>query len=90
MATKRTKNSQQMAIETILKSIEKKYLTREKMYDRILLNKNRSETGVIDIVGRIDMIDAVRENVRTALQFSDYRRAFWYLSLLTRLCERYF
>lgn len=90
MISKRENRAQQMVIETLLTSIENKYLTREKMYDRILHNRESSDPAVIDIVGRIDLIDSVSENVKTSLQFSDYRRATWYLQLLMRLCEKYF
>ena len=87
---KRENRAQQMSIETLLVSIEKKYLTREKMYNRILHNRDDSDPTVINIIGRIDIIDSVRENVKTSLQFGDYKRATWYLSLLMRLCEEYF
>ena len=87
---KRENRAQQMSIETLLISIEKKYLTREKMYNRILHNRDDEDPTVINIIGRIDIIDSVRENVKTALQFGDYKRATWYLSLLVRLCEKYF
>ena len=86
----REDRAQQMSIETLLNSIEKKYITREKMYNRILLGRDTSDPNVINIIGRIDIIDSVRENVKTSLQFGDYRRASWYLSLLLRLCEKYF
>ena len=87
---KRKSNSQRFAIERLMSDIEKKYLTREKMYERILHRRERSESNVVDILGRIEIIDAVSENVKTALQFGDYRRALWYLQLLLRLCEKYF
>lgn len=87
---KREKKAQQMVIETLLMNIEKKYMTREKMYNRILHNREKSDSTVIDIIGRMDIVDSVRENVKTALQFGDYRRAAWYLQLLLRLCEKYF
>ena len=88
--SKRENKAQQLSIETLLVSIEKKYLTREKMYNRILHNRENSAPSVINIVGRMDIVDSVRQNVRTSLQFGDYRRATWYLQLLLRLCEKYF
>ena len=88
--SKRENKAQQLSIETLLVSIEKKYLTREKMYNRILHNRENSDPSVINIVGRMDIVDSVRQNVRTSLQFGDYRRATWYLQLLLRLCEKYF
>ena len=87
---KREKKAQKSSIETLLMSIEKRYLTREKMYNRILHNRESSDPSVINIIGRMDIVDSVRQNVRTSLQFGDYRRATWYLQLLLRLCERYF
>ncbi len=87
---KREKKAQKSSIETLLMSIEKKYLTREKMYNRILHNRESSDPSVINIIGRMDIVDSVRQNVRTSLQFGDYRRATWYLQLLLRLCEKYF
>ncbi len=87
---KREKKAQKSSIETLLMSIEKKYLTREKMYNRILHNRESSDPSVINIIGRMDIVDSVRQNVRTSLQFGDYRRATWYLHLLLRLCEKYF
>ena len=88
--SKREMKAQQLAIETLLVSIEKKYLTREKMYNRILHNRESTDSSVINIVGRMDIVDSVRQNVRTSLQFGDYRRATWYLRMLLRLCEKYF
>ncbi|MBR2179490.1 MAG: hypothetical protein IJ862_03720 [Selenomonadaceae bacterium] len=87
---KREKKAQRSSIETLLVSIEKKYLTREKMYNRILHNRESTDPSVINIIGRMDIVDSVRQNVRTSLQFDDYRRATWYLQLLLRLCEKYF
>ncbi|MBR1730177.1 MAG: hypothetical protein IJ728_11720 [Selenomonadaceae bacterium] len=87
---KREKRAQQLSIETLLNQIEKKYLTREKMYNRLLQNRAGSDPTVIDIVGRMDIIDSVRVNLKTSLQFEDYRRAAWYLQTLLRLCEKYF
>ncbi len=88
--SRRNKKAQRLSIETLLTSIEKKYMTREKMYNRILHNRESFDSSVIDIVGRMDIVDSVRQNVRTSLQFGDYKRAAWYLQLLLRLCEKYF
>lgn len=90
MASKREERAQYMVIETLLNSIEKKYLTRENMYNRILHKRDSDDPAVIDIVGRMDIVDSVSENVKTSLQFGDYKRATWYLQLLLRLCEKYF
>ena len=88
--SKRENKAQQLSIETLLVSIEKKYLTREKMYNRILHNRENTDPSMINIVGRMDIVDSIRQNVRTSLQFGDYRRATWYLRMLLRLCEKYF
>lgn len=87
---RRENKAQQLSIETLLADVEKKYLTRELMYNRILHNRDNNDSTMVDIVGRIDIIDSVRENVRTSLQFGDYRRATWYLHLLIKLCEKFF
>ena len=86
---RRIEQAQKSGSEALLTCIERKYLTRENMYNRIL-KINRSDSNVIDIVGRIDLIDSVRENVKTSLQFGNHKRASWYLNLLLRLCEKYF
>ena len=90
MASKREDRAQRMVIETLMNSIEKKYLTRENMYNRILHKRDSDDSAIINIVGRMDIVDAVSENVKTSLQFGDYKRATWYLQLLLRLCEKYF
>ena len=87
---RRESRAQRLSIENLLNNIENKYLTRQNLYNRFLHNRDDLDPAVIDIIGRIDIIDSVRENVRTALQFGHYRRAAWYLSLLVRLCEEYF
>ena len=88
--SRRFNKAQQLSIETLLANVEKKYLNRESMYQRILHNRGESDPAVINIIGRIDIIDSVRENVRTSLQFGDYRRATWYLNFLMKLCEKFF
>ena len=79
---------QRELIETLLERVESKYLTREKLYKKILATPNGdfSLTGTIE---RIDVLDAVRENVKTSLLFGNYRRASWYLKMLERLCRKY-
>ena len=88
--SKREENSQRFAIQTLLTDIEQKYLTREKMYERILSRRQKTDSHVVDILGRIELIDAVKQNLNTSLQFGHYRRASWYLQILLRLCEKYF
>ena len=79
---------QQKLIETLLERLEEQYLTREKMYRKILATQ-RGEFSLSGTINRIDVIDSVRENVKTSLLFGNYRRASWYLKMLERLCRRY-
>ena len=86
----RIKKSQRAAIEKILNDLDAKYLTREQIKFRLLQGRTGKDIGEIDIVSRLDYIDAVRENIRTALQFEDYRRAVRYLAALELLCRKFF
>ncbi len=70
-----------------LDKLENAYLTREKMYKKILASK-RSAFSLTATIDRLDLVDAVRENVKTSLMFKNYRRATWYLRLLEQLCRR--
>ena len=85
----RIKKSQRAAIEKILNDLDAKYLTREQIKFRLLQGRTGKDIGEIDIVSRLDYIDAVRENIRTALQFEDYRRAVRYLAALELLCRKF-
>ncbi len=76
-------------IEQLLAQLERKYLTREKMYKKILFNQ-RGEFSLSDTLNRIDLIDAVRVNIKTSLMFNNFRRAAWYLAMLERMCRKYF
>lgn len=80
---------QRELIEGLLEQLESRYLTREKMYKKVLVNQ-RSTFSLSGTLNRIDVIDAVRENVKTSLTFGDYRRAAWYLKMLERLCQKFF
>ena len=83
----RIKKAQQAAFETLLDSIEEKHLTREHIKVRFLSGKTSKGIGGIDAVTLLDLLDTVRENLKTSLQFGDYRRAIRYLVLLDFLCE---
>ena len=76
-------------IEQLLAQLERKYLTREKMYKKILFNQ-RGEFSLSDTLNRIDLLDAVRVNIKTSLMFNNFRRAAWYLTMLERMCRKYF
>ena len=73
-------------VSGVLDQLENAYLSREKLYKKILESKKSafSWTATID---RLDLIDAVRENVKTSLLFGNYRRATWYLRVLDRMCR---
>ena len=73
-------------VSALLERLESRYLTREKMYRKILTNK-RNKFSLKGTIDRIDLIDSVRENVKTSLTFGNYRRAAWYLKILERLCK---
>lgn len=86
----RRDNNQRELLERLLERLENQYLTREKMYKRVLATQTqRSEFSLTGTIERIDVIDAVRENVKTSLTFGNYRRASWYLKMLERLCYKY-
>ena len=85
----RMKKSRQEALENLLEEIEKKFLTREHIKTIFLTGKTSTESNGIDIVTLLDLIDSVRENFKTALQFEDYRRAVRYLLTLNLLCEKF-
>lgn len=82
----RLKKNQKIAIEGIFDELEKKFLTREKIKTRFLNERTSADT---DILNRLDLIDAVRENLKTSLQFGKFRRASRYLTLLDMLCEKF-
>lgn len=83
----RIKKLQQAALEKLLSDVEEKYLTREHIKVRFLSGRNSAGVGGVDVVTLLDMLDAVRENLKTSLQFGDFRRAIKYLALLNLLCE---
>ena len=76
-------------IENILVQLERTHLTREKMYKQILFGQ-RGDFSLGVTLNRIDVVDAVRVNIKTSLMFGNYRRATWYLKMLERLCKKYF
>ncbi|MBQ9479541.1 MAG: hypothetical protein IJU71_08310 [Selenomonadaceae bacterium] len=84
----RRERYQRKLIETLLERLENKYLTREKMYRKILATQ-REKFSLTGTINRIDVLDGVRENVKTSLLFGNYRRASWYLKMLERLCRKY-
>ena len=77
---------QKVVLEKILCELEEKFLTQEKIKSRFLIGRTAEDT---DIVNRLDLIDAVRENVKTSLQFKKFRRAAKYLTILNSLCEKF-
>ena len=94
LSSRQTKNirmrrSQRAALEKLLGELESKFLTNEQIKARLLLGRDDDDTSEIDIISRLDLIDAVRENLRTAIQFEDYRRANRYLVTLELLCEKF-
>ena len=82
----RLRKNQRIAIEEIFGELEKKFLTREKIKTRFLNERTSEDT---DILNRLDLIDAARENLKTSLQFGHFRRASRYLTLLNLLCEKF-
>ena len=82
----RWRKNQKVALEKIFDEIEEKFLTREKIKTRFLNDRTSEDT---DILNRLDLIDAVRENLKTSLQFGKFRRASRYLALLESLCEKF-
>lgn len=86
----RMKRSQKIVLESILAEIEKKYLTQEQVKLHFLHGRSAADSDGIGIVSRLDLVDAVRENARTSLQFDDCRRASRHLAMLYKLCEKFF
>jgi len=84
----RVKKVQQATLESLLVNLEDKYLTREHIKVRFLSGKNSAAVGGADVVTLLDLLDSVRENLKTSLQFGDFRRAIRYLFLLEYLCEK--
>ena len=85
----RFKKFQKIALEETLRELENKFLTREKIKSAILSGRAAENVADTDVLTLIDLIDAVRENVKTSLQFENYRRAVKYLTLLQTLCEKF-
>lgn len=85
----RLKKVQREVIEKLLQKLDERFLTREEIKMRLLSGRKSGDEGEIDIVSRLDLIDAVRENLRTSLQFEDYRRAARYLTMLNTLCQKF-
>lgn len=85
----RITNTQRAALEKIAMDLDKKFLSGEKIKARILSGKTKGKPDEIDITSGLDLIDAVRENFRTALQFDDFRRAARYLATLEMLCKKF-
>ena len=83
----RKKRSQQVVFEKLLSELEERHLTREHIKVRFLSGKSSAGICGVDVVTLLDLLDAVRESLKTSLQFGDYRRALRYLVLLDFLCE---
>lgn len=80
------KNLQKNSLTKILDELDNKFLSRELIKARFLAKRDISDT---DIINRLDLIDAVRENLKTALQFNHFRRANRYLAMLDYLCDKF-
>ena len=85
----RIKKFQREVTEKLLQKLDEKFLTREEIKLRLLSSRKSDDEREIDIVSRLDLIDAVRENLKTSLQFEDYRRATRYLAMLDFLCQKF-
>lgn len=83
----RLQKNQKLALEKIFTELEENFLTRDKIKSRFL--ERRENYDDTDIVNRLDLIDAIRENFKTALQYKKCRRATRYLSMLNVLCEKF-
>jgi len=85
----RQKRSQQLVLEQLLEELEKNFLSREHIKTRFLNGRTSTNSVDIDVISLLDLIDSVRENLKTSLQFKDYRRAARYLVMLQVLCEKF-
>ncbi len=85
----RMKNCQRIVLEEILEELEKNFLSRERIKTRFLNGRTSTNSVGIDVITLLDIIDSVRENVKTSLQFEDYRRSARYLVMLQMLCEKF-
>ena len=85
----RQKKSQQLVLEQLLEELEKNFLSREHIKTRFLNGRTSTNSVGIDVISLLDLIDSVRENLKTSLQFKDYRRAARYLVMLQVLCEKF-
>ena len=85
----RFKKFQKVALEETLREFENKFLTREKIKSAILSGRAAENISDMDVLTLLDLIDAVRENIKTSLQFENYRRAIKYLTLLQAIYEKF-
>lgn len=85
----RQKKSQRLVLEGLLEELEKNFLSREHIKTRFLNGRTSTNSVGIDVITLLDLIDSVRENFKTALQFEDYRRATRYFVMLQSLCEKF-
>lgn len=85
----RQKKSQQLVLEQLLEELEKNFLSREHIKTRFLNGRTSTNSVGVDVITLLDLIDAVRENLKTSLQFEDYRRAARYFVVLQTLCEKF-
>ena len=85
----RQKKSQQLVLEQMLEELEKNFLSHEYIKTRFLNGRTSTNSAGIDVITLLDLIDSVRENLKTALQFEDYRRAARYFVMLQGLCEKF-
>ena len=85
----RQKKSQRLVLEEILQELEKNFLSREHIKAKFLSGRTSTNSAGTDVITLLDIIDAIRENVKTSLQFEDYRRSARYLTMLQVLCEKF-
>lgn len=85
----RIKKSQKAALEKILEELDEKFLLRGHIKTRFLNGRTSANPNEIDFISQLDLIDSVRENVKTSLAFGDYIRATRYLVMLDALCEKF-
>lgn len=84
------KENRRLVLEKMLAAVEKKYLNHENLKKQFLSERLSGKTGGIDIAEKLDLADALQNNVQTALDFGDFRRAARYFVTLYILCENFF
>ncbi len=84
------KENRRLALEKMLAAVDKKYLNQENLKKQFLSERLSGKTGGIDIADKLDLVDALRNNIQTALDFGDFRRASRYFVTLYIFCENFF